>query len=179
MIEFNASLLPAFPADLTIYDMLIDIIPLLAVASAIFYYVFISRNTIKNRKAQLFMQLYDHFHKTEFMKQNIYIMNLEWKDFDDYWKKYGAVANPETSSVIHSVGNYFEGVGLLVKRRLIDIDLVDELMTGLVTRYWEKMGPIIVEQRVLFNWPEAYEWTEYLYNEIKSISEKKRPKASK
>jgi len=133
------------------------------------YYVVISRNTNKTRKAQIFMQLYDNFYNEEFFKKNIDIMNLEWEDFDDYWNKYGINVNPDVAAMIYSVGNYFEGVGLLVKEKLIDIKLVDDLMTGLVMRYWEKMGPIIKQERIRFNWPEAYEWTEYLYNEIKSL----------
>jgi len=167
--EFTLISLETFPTDLTLYDVFLAIVPILALAAAIAYYVVISRNSSKTRKAQLFMQLYARFHNEEFLKKNIDIMNLEWEDFEDYWKKYGMNANPEATAMIHSVGNFFEGIGVLVKEKLIDLKLVDDLMTGLVKRYWEKMEPIIKQQRIIFNWPEAYEWTEYLYNEIKSL----------
>lgn len=169
VIEFCLGSLETFPADLTLYDVFLDIVPILALAAAISYYIVISRSSNKTRKAQLFMQLYARFHDEEFLKKNIDIMNLEWEDFEDYWKKYGMSVNPEATSMIHSVGNYFEGIGVLVKEKMIDIKLVDDLMTGLVMRYWEKMEPIIKQQRIVFNWPEAYEWTEYLYNKIKSL----------
>lgn len=126
----------------------------------------------KTNQAELFMTLYDSFHNKEFMRENIDIMMLEWEDFDDYWSKYGLNANPEATALIHSVGNFYEGIGVLVKRKLIDLGLVDDLMSGLALRYWEKMGPMIIKQRELFGWPEAYEWTEYLYNEIQAIMEK-------
>ena len=132
------------------------------------------RNINKTTQAELFMQLYHQFHNTEFMRQNIDIMMLEWKDFEDYWSKYGLNINPEATTMIYSVGNFFEGIGVLVNKNLIDLELVDDLMSGLALRYWEKLGPIIEKQREIFNWPEAYEWTEYLYNKIKSIAENER-----
>jgi len=170
MIELGLNSLETFPADLTLYDIFFDIIPILALAAAIIYYVSISKSQNNTRKAQLFMQIYNRFQDKEFLRQNIEIMNMEWVDFDDFWEKYGLIVNPEATSLIFSVGTYFEGIGVMVKEKLIDVKLVDDLMTGLVVRYWEKLEPIIKQQRTMFNWPEAYEWTEYLYNKIKSIN---------
>jgi hypothetical protein len=170
MIELGLNSLETFPADLTLYDIFFDIIPILALAAAIIYYVSISKSQNNTRKAQLFMQIYNRFQDKEFLRQNIEIMNMEWVDFDDFWEKYGLIVNPEATSLIFSVGTYFEGIGVMVKEKLIDVKLVDDLMTGLVVRYWEKLEPIIKQQRIMFNWPEAYEWTEYLYNKIKSIN---------
>lgn len=169
MIELDLISLETFPNDLTFYEIFFDIIPILALIAAIMYYVYISKSQNQTRKAQLFMQIYNRFQDKEFLRQNIEIMNMEWADFDDFWQKYGIIVNPEATSLIFSVGTYFEGIGVMVKEKLIDVKLVDDLMTGLVVRYWEKLEPIIKHQRIMFNWPEAYEWTEYLYNTITSI----------
>ncbi len=159
--------IPFFEADISWFRIIVSLTQMISVIAAAIYYVFISTNTIKTRKAQLFMQIYNSFQKQEFLKQFIDIMNLQWADFEDYWQKYGMINNPEIASKIHSVGTYLEGIGVLVNRRLIDLELVDELMTGIIERYWEKMEPAIIVQREVLNWPEAYEWTEYLYKEIK------------
>jgi len=37
------------------------------------------------------------------------------------------------------------------------------------------MKPMMVEWRERFNWPQAFEWAEYLYNEIKPIAEQQHP----
>jgi hypothetical protein len=158
---------PFFEADISWFRIIVSLTQMLSVIAAATYYVFISKATIQTRKAQLFMQIYSSFQREEFLRQFIDIMNLEWTDFEDFWGKYGMTNNPEQASKIHSIGTYLEGIGVLVNRKLIDLDLVDELMTGIVERYWDKMEPVIMAQRELFNWPEAYEWTEYLYNEIK------------
>ncbi len=161
-----------FPRDITLYNIVFDVLALLGIAAAALYYFFISQITVGTRKAQLFMQLYSRFHDQDFMRRNIDIMNLEWEGFEDYWKKYGMVTNPQATSEHYSVGNFYEGIGLMVKRKLIDLEMVNDLMGGLVTRYWEKMGPVIEKQRELFNWPGAYEWTEYLYKQIQSYPPK-------
>jgi hypothetical protein len=124
------------------------------------------RNLVHNRQAQLFMQLYDRYSSEKFLNDFTIVIGLQWVDFDDYWKKYGLDNNKDISIKIHSIGTYFEGIGVLVKRGLISTEMVDDLMSGSIIRYWEKMRPMIIKQREMFNWPEALEWTEYLYNQI-------------
>lgn len=73
------------------------------------------------------------------------------------------------------MGNFYEGIGVLVKRKLIDVNLVDDLMSGFILRSWEKIEPIIKEFRERENWPQAWEWIEYLYHQIKPIVEEQHP----
>lgn len=129
-----------------------------------------TRNANRTRQAQLFMQIYDHYNDIDFQRNHFYIMNLEWEDFNDYWEKYGPYTNPETNAIIASYAGFFEGIGVLVKRKLIDSTLVDDLMSGNITSYWEKMRPLVKQIRINLNWPQAFEWTEYLYNKIKKTS---------
>lgn len=42
---------------------------------------------------------------------------------------------------ISSLGTYFEGIGVLVKRNLVDPSMVDDLMSGRFIDFWEAMGP--------------------------------------
>ncbi len=64
------------------------------------------------------------------------------------------------------MGTYYKGVGLLVRRKLIDLNLVEELMGISIVLHWEKSGPIIKELRERLNLPQFAEWFEYLYNEM-------------
>lgn len=151
-----------------------------SVVVALTYYSLQLRNQNRTRQAQLFMQLYDRFHDKEFMKKFVDINDLwEWRDYDDFLKKYGPETNLEAYSSWASVGNFYEGMGVLVKRKLIDVNLVDDLMSGFILRFWDKIEPIIKEFRERENWPQAYEWIEYLYNEIKVIIEQQHPELRK
>jgi hypothetical protein len=66
-----------------------------------------------------------------------------------------------------AVGTFFEGIGVLLYRRLIDISLVDDLFTAPVKMAWDAMKDNITELRKEYGQPTAFEWFEYLYNEMK------------
>jgi hypothetical protein len=65
-----------------------------------------------------------------------------------------------------TVGLFFEGIGILLKRKLIDIELVDDMLTSRIKLTWEKMRDITLEARKVRNQPELLEWFEYLYDEM-------------
>jgi hypothetical protein len=126
---------------------------------------------IETRQANLFMQIYDHFYNEDFLnKLNEVIYRWEWKDFDDFWHKYGPSANAEAFAKWDSVGTYFKGIGVLLKKNLVDLDLVDELMGTSIRKYWEKTSPIVKEIRA--QWPHSLEGVEYLYNELQKREQK-------
>jgi hypothetical protein len=133
------------------------------------------QQTLETRQAQLFTQLYATFTSYEFKSKWNEIMHVwQWKDFRDYDSKYG-FSNTEEFSKFDFVGTFFEGVGVMVKRGLIDATLVDDLMSGHVVSGWERFEPIIRGYRINQNWPQILEWWEYLYYEVKGIMEKQHP----
>jgi hypothetical protein len=64
-------------------------------------------------------------------------------------------------------GYFFEELGILLHRKLIDISLVDDLFSGPIIRFWEGARPYIEEARKRLNEPQYAEWFEYLYNKMK------------
>ena len=122
---------------------------------------------VDTRQAQLFMDLYNHYYSKETMRdESEVIFQWEWKDFEDFWKKYGPETNVEAFTKWDSLETYIKGVGVLVRRKLIDPDLVKDLMGTSIILHWEKFGSVIKEIRRRY-WPHAYEWFEYLYDEMK------------
>jgi hypothetical protein len=106
---------------------------------------------------------------------------LEFKDYEYYVKKYGSVVhigkysvsvndNPEIRGLLH-VDNFFQQVGILLHKGLIDADLVREVFTYRVELLWKKAEPIIQGVRKELNQPEAGKWFEYLANEMKKIDQ--------
>jgi hypothetical protein len=114
----------------------------------------------KMRQTDLVMRLYSQFNSLEFQKTWNELLKREAKDWNDYDKKYGFVEAT-------AVGMFFEGIGILLRRNLIDIELVDDMFTTPIKWTWEKMKDITLEYRKVRNQPEILEWFEYLYNEMK------------
>jgi hypothetical protein len=151
-----------------------------SVSIAAIYYVLTLRSNQRNlrtnletRQAQLFMQLYSQFHQKEFFGQLADIVTWKWKDYDDFMQKYGPKNNPDAWYSMGSVGAFFEGIGVLAYRGLIDVNLVAELMSRHIVMYWEKISPISLEIRKRMQLPVDFR-LEYLYNLIKPIVERQR-----
>jgi hypothetical protein len=144
----------------------VDVTEISAVVAAVgvligvVYYILDIRHQSKVRQTDLVMRLYSQFTSLEFQKVWEEVLKREAKDYYDLDKKYGMAE----STV---VGMFFEGIGILLKRKLIDIDLVDDMFTTPIKWTWEKMKDITLEARKVRNQPESLEWFEYLYNEMK------------
>jgi hypothetical protein len=121
--------------------------------------------TLETRQAQLFMQLYNRFHNKEFWEYfNEFIYGFNAENPDEFMEKYGPINNPEAFSKMQSVMSYFFGIGVLIKRRLIDVDLVFDLMPKVVFSFWEKTAPMI---EVWGEEDPRVQVLNYLYEEMK------------
>jgi hypothetical protein len=132
------------------------------------------KRELETRQAQLFMPIYSTYYSDDFIRARSEIMKWKWDEFNDYMAKYSYEANPDAYIMYRKVFGYFEGLGVLVRRGLIDPSLVDDLMSGAIVSYWEKFRSFVLEYRERMDWPQVGEQIEYLYNEIKPIVEKQR-----
>jgi len=63
---------------------------------------------------------------------------------------------------------FFEGLGVFVKKGLIDIELVEDLFSQRIIWLWENLQkPTIMDTRKGTDDPTQYNSFEYLYNEMK------------
>ena len=164
-------------ADPVTLQTLMTYLTLISVPVGVIYHIMTLRNTRQNqeqqletRQAQLFMHLYNRCQEAEFWTQMEEIQQWEWDNPEEYYEKYES--RPEIIAKWYSVGTLFEGMGVLVKRNLIDVTIVDDLLSGPIMSLWQKWEPTILERRRRKNMPTIFEWFEYLYEEIKKVSEK-------
>lgn len=149
----------------------------LGILVAAMYYTLTVRNQNRTRQAQLFMQIYSVFRTEEFQDNITEILSWKWNDYDDFLEKYGPKTNPKAWRALGSVAGYFEGIGLMVNEKLIDISLVENLMSTHIIIFWEKINPLSIEFRRDFNRPQIDVWKEYLYNEVKKREAKSKKPA--
>jgi len=116
------------------------------------------RTLVKQRQTDLVARLYSTMGSREFLEAWDRFMKGEIKDLDDFDRKY--------SVEINEIGIFFEGVGVLLHRKLIDIGLVDDLFSSPIKMTWEKMNPLVKATRKKLNLPQMGEYFEYLYNEM-------------
>ena len=116
------------------------------------------------------MQIYDKWNSNHRKGMHI-IQQADTSDFDKFMQEYGPENNWEAYNLLGDLGMYFEGIGVLVKDGLLDIRYVALLIAGVTRGFWEKMGPIFIEQRVRYGYPRIFSETEYLYNELMKYME--------
>jgi len=180
------------------YQMVLSTLQTVGILVGIIYYLIIMRNSqrtreltlqsqdltrkaqeqaLETRQAQLFMQIFTRQYDID-QRRSIHLVNsLEYEDYEDFNDKYGVENDPDAYFRMASLGTYFEGVGVLVKRNLVDPSMVDDLMSGRIIDFWEAVGPYFFELRERTGDYEALEHVEYLYDVIKSIQDKQRIEA--
>ena len=137
-----------------------------SVVAGIVYYAFQVRHQIKLRQTDLIMRLYSVFGSPEFGESYQEILNTEITD-TDYLAKSPNDASNKIKISMRTQAAFYEGVGVLLHRKLIDIDLVDDLFSAAIIQAWEKLESIIKTTRERRKHPQIWEWFEYLYNEMK------------
>ena len=137
---------------------------------AAIYYIFQIRHQTRMRQTDLIMRLYSTLGSKEFVENDPKIFNQDFEDLKGFMHKYGSFSkfmeSPDYAPFMMD-SMFFEGVGLLLYRKLVDIELVDDLFSSPIITIWEKMLPMIKALREYFNRPQMGEWFEYLYNEMK------------
>ena len=165
--------------DLAMLQVVRDLVAIFGVIAGFTYYVLTVRNsqrmqkmTLETRQAQLFMHIYSQWNSMEMSRNYQRVMDMP-TDYEDFLEKTDA--DIESGTGWRTMGRFFEGIGVLVHRGLIDVTFVDDLMSGATMRYWEKIAPVVKESRIRDNFPQMLEWVEYLYNQIKPIVEEQHP----
>ena len=124
------------------------------------------RNITRTRQMELIMNIYSRFSTREYVDAWEKIRTRESQDYDEYLSKYGWADVTQVSSL-------FEGLGVLVYRKFMGIDLVLELLSESTKMTWEKVQPIVADarkhltQRKAGEYIPIYQWWEYLYDEVK------------
>lgn len=127
----------------------------------------------KMRQTDLVIRLYSTFISTEFVDASMKLLALEFKGYKDFVNKYGPILSgkPELKALL-IVDNFFNQVGILLRRGFIDADLARDVFTYRVETLWKKAEPIILGLRKELNQPEAGKWFEYLYKELQKREQK-------
>jgi len=141
-----------------------------SVTLAALYYIWQIRHQNKIRQTDLIMRLYSPIVTREFVENDVSIFHQDVDDLEGFMRKYGSflkfMESPDYAPYMMD-HEFFEGVGILLHKKLIDIELVDDLFSSPIIMIWEKTLPITKALREYFKRPQLSEWFEYLYNEMK------------
>ena len=133
-----------------------------SVVAGVIYYSLMIRHQTKIRQMDFIMRMPSTVASKEAMQGNVTLRKTKFENFDEIEEKCYVEAR--------QAADWWENLGVLVKRKLVDISLVADLYHASLE--WEKLKPWVEETRRRVNNPKVYEWFEYLYNEMKKREEK-------
>ena len=92
------------------------------------------------------------------------VHSTQYTDYNDYLSKYAG--KPEQIS-LKLLGNYFEGIGLLVSKKLVEEDLVFDFWGDVAESVWDENEKVINGMRKDSGTPYTFEYWELLVRAIK------------
>ena len=99
--------------------------------------------------------------------------NFHWNNYEEFLEYLGWPRekdkpwNIEAWSDYQLMMTYLEGVGMLVKNNLIDINMVHDLLADRITYFYETHKSIMDGSREVLKDPTLYDSFEYLYQELR------------
>ena len=186
-------------AEIT-YQMVLSTLQTLSIMVGIFYYVTTLRNAQKTRELtlesqeltrkaqeqaaetrqiQLFMQLFDRWGDPDFARlygkyryETCAKVNNDPEEIckiavQSVFESY----DPDVWIPIQTLTQYFEGIGIIYKKKLVDIETLESLLSDRIIWYWDATGAFVNYAREKLDDPTMYQEIETLVNEMKRRKE--------
>jgi hypothetical protein len=138
---------------------------------AAIYYVLEIRHQSRLRQTESVIRLSPWFNMNarEVQEAVTQVCSIEYKNYEDYLERYSEKPENMTLKIL---GNYFEGIGILVYRKLVDADIVYDFWGEIIQSSWQKIQPLVVDMRKDVGDLNMFRFWEYLYDEMKRRKDK-------
>ena len=127
------------------------------------------RQTLETRQISLIDNMVTRSMGEQGFRNLFELLRYEWKDYEDFEKKYGSENNVEASAKRFAIWQEFNLIGLMLRKGLVEADdLFDMGMQG-VLFLWEKYKSIIEEERKRYLGKNFLSDFEYLANRMLKV----------
>ena len=131
--------------------------------------------TLQTRKLQLATSLADNLFNEEGFQRYCELMNMEWKDYDDFEKKYGSDFNPDNYAKRTTCSYTFNMVGTLLKEKLVEPEMLYDMGMIGASFIWYKFDDVLLDQRKRYMGADHYVNFELLAKEMMRIKVERDP----
>ena len=146
----------------------------LSISASILYYTTVLRNNTKAQHMQMMLNIQRSRAQSGGILRYAKVLKMNWKDYDDFNKKYGFEDNPEVWAEYISYLTQFDDYGYMLKRGIIDLDFMFETCYPSIVKLWYKFKPIFVVRRLQDETSEKEMfWFQYIAEELERYAESK------
>lgn len=136
--------------------LILDAIVTVSIAAGAFFAVIELRDMKKDRQTQLVLDMHKRFSDSDFEGHAAKVLHTEFKDGEEAEQRCSVVT-------LGAVGDYFNGIGVLIERDLVDRSLVFDMVPFDI--YWDKLRPWALLRREELQNPTIWDHFEYAAKE--------------
>jgi hypothetical protein len=133
------------------------------------------RQTLETRKLQFVTSITSQLLSEEGQRRYGELLNMEWKDYDDFERKYGSDYNLDNYAKRFSVWYTYNTLGMLVREKLVEPEVLYKINNVNPCLMWSKFKDIIKEQKKRYSGGDALSDFEFLSNEIHRVALSRDP----
>ena len=122
------------------------------------------------REARAAIELARYFHNPEFVCA---LQRLLAPPAAEFEARIASEKKLEDAAMLFSLTT--ETIGLMVHRRMLPLEMVWELMGGLLTHCWRRIYPWVLRQRELQQSEKFNEWGQWLIEQMQHFEEQGQP----
>ena len=129
----------------------------------------------KKRKIEFTSNIMRTLYTEEGWLRYMELMSTEWKDFDDYKKKYDSTVNLKHWAKRHTLMSTLDTIGYLYRRGLMDEDTVYQIGGNTALWVYAKYRPIMREYRKISWGADLFSDVDYLGKKMYEIKLRRDP----
>jgi hypothetical protein len=149
--------------DLSTFVQIAQIVAPTVVGCGVILGVLQLREFQRNRRVLAAVEVVHSFRTAEFNRA----LRMVWALPDGLSAEQLRARGQDLEDAAILLGTTVESVGVLVYRRVVPIDIVDELMGDAIVAFWPKLSPWIFELRQEQGRESVYEWFQWLVERLR------------
>ena len=153
----------------------------ISISASLFYYSNVLANAnktqqmqLETRQAQLYSNIFNTYASKEYIRD--FETTLIWKinTWDEFvYHCLDMENNPDDVVSFNRIIQWTEGIGVMARRGLVNVELLFEIMYGTYAQFYEKYEPYILEMRTRWNDDNILQDLTYLYTEMRKLRKKR------
>jgi len=155
-----------------IWSWLFDLITMVAVLVGLTFGAIELRQLRAAQESQAVLELYQTIQTPEYVRGGDLILALPDDLSPSELREY---LSGEDGNLMQQVRLTFEGLGVMVYRRDVPIEWVDEMFRLVIITSWDKFEPLTLEDRQRLDYPGEFEWHQWLAERLRDLHQGEQP----
>ena len=147
----------------------------LSLSIAAIYYISILRINQRNSKIALTNNIMQSMLSKQAQRDWIELMNMVWRNYDDFERKYGSDVDKDIFATRMSVWQTYNLFGHLLRKNVVDAETCYIAGGNFSVFLWFKFKPILIEHAERYAGRDTYSGLEYLAEKMLELSLKNDP----